>query len=72
MSDQTIPDEELKIEAWPLRPKGGQHVGDTSRAVKVTHLPTGTEALCSMARSQHHNRRIALEMIEFALTHPNS
>lgn len=68
MSD--IPANELKIEAWPPRQMGGQHVTDMRCAIKVTHLPSGTEAIVSIGRSQHANRMIAVEMIEAAITHP--
>ena len=66
-----INSEELKISVFPERDSyGGQHVGTISRGVKVEHLPTGTIAICTEARSQHINRLIAIEMIEYALTHP--
>lgn len=61
---------ELKIEIWPPRDRGGQHVAIIYTGVKITHIPTGTEAMSNMARSQHKNRAIAMEMIECALTHP--
>ena len=65
-----IPPEELKIQVWPKRQTGGQMVTIRSTGVKVTHIPTGTKAVCDMARYQHANRAIAIEMIEQALTHP--
>lgn len=64
-----IPPEELLIEAWPYSVKGGQHAG-VRPGVKITHLPTGTVAICELARSQHKNKNIALEMIVCALTSP--
>lgn len=67
---ETIPDEDVQVEHWTSRPPGGQHVG-TSMGVKVTHLPTGLIACCEVARSQHLNRRIALDMILGALTSPD-
>jgi peptide chain release factor len=39
---------------------GGQHVNRTESAVRVTHLPTGTQATASEERSQHQNRKLAL------------
>ena len=65
-----IPATDLKVEAVDNRPKGGQHVGYTSAAVRVTHVPTGISATVEM-RSQHRSRQIAMEMIEAALTSPN-
>ena len=46
---------------------GGQHAGSPATDVRVTHLPTGIMAQCGIHRSQHLNRRTALEMIEWAL-----
>ena len=39
---------------------GGQHVNRTESAVRVTHLPTGLQAVASEERSQHRNRKLAL------------
>ena len=68
MSD--IPAQDLKIEAWPPRPKGGQHVGGGSRGVRVTHLPSGIEATVDIGLSQHRHKDIAVDMILAAITHP--
>jgi len=68
-----IPPEELRVETWPIEgidQRGGQHVGG-HRGVRVTHLPTGIMAYVNVGRSQHHARRIAVDMIEAALTHPD-
>ncbi len=65
-----IPDEDLKIEAWPPREKGGQHVALTASGLKITHLPSGIEASVNVGRSQHINRMIAMDMIYQAITHP--
>lgn len=60
---------DLKVEAWPPRDKGGQHVG-TVTGVSVTHIPTGITATVNTDRSQFRNREIAMDMILTALTHP--
>lgn len=65
-----IPLEELQIDLWPLIEKGGQHVGCWQRGVKITHIPSGITVIVDHARSQHFNRRIAMDAIEGALTSP--
>jgi peptide chain release factor len=39
---------------------GGQHVNRTESAVRVTHVPSGLQAVASEERSQHRNRKLAL------------
>jgi protein subunit release factor A len=67
---EDIPHDHLKVEAWPPRDKGGQHVTDMRSAIKITHIPSGTEAIVQIGRSQHTNRQIAMDMILSAVTHP--
>ena len=50
------------------RRRGGQHVGSYNLGVEVIHRPTKIKAACNTERSQHHNRRICMEMIEWALS----
>jgi hypothetical protein len=38
--------------------------------VKVTHIPSGTEACVNIGRSHREPREITVSMIEAALTHP--
>jgi protein subunit release factor A len=60
----------LKIEIWPPRQTGGQIVGPGPQGVKITHLPSGLEAVSISERSQHRNKAIAMAMIEGGLTSP--
>ena len=46
---------------------GGQQAGLPATDVRVTHLPTGMMAQCGEGRSQHRNRMIAQEMVEWGL-----
>ena len=62
--------EDLQVEAWPPRQKGGQTVGTGPAGVKVTHTLSGIVACVDIGRSQHVNREIAINMIEAAITHP--
>lgn len=65
-----IPPDDLKIEIWPPRQKGGQHVGIGPMGVRITHIPSGIEAFVDIGRSQHRNKEIAMDMILAAITHP--
>jgi protein subunit release factor A len=66
-------DEAFKIEliyrgTGTTQSPGGQHAGIRAADVRVTHIPTGIMAQCGEARSQHQNRKVAMEMIEWALS----
>lgn len=67
-----IPAEDLRIEVWPIpgiHHRGGQHVG-IYPDIRITHLPSGIQAVVNVGRSQHINKIIAMDMILAAITHP--
>lgn len=47
---------------------GGQHVNTTDSAVHATHVATGIQVKVMTERSQHANKRRALELIQLKLT----
>ena len=59
--------DDLTVEPTSYRTVGGQHVGMTTCGVKVTHFPTKMSATCEAHRSQHMNRKVATDMIEWGL-----
>ena len=48
------------------KPKG-QQIGVPVSDIRVTHIATGIMAQCGVHRSQHKNKEIAVEMIEWAI-----
>jgi len=56
--------QDLKIETFRSGGPGGQHQNTTDSGVRVTHLATGLSAISTEERSQHRNRKRALERLE--------
>lgn len=56
--------EDVRIETFRASGPGGQHVNKTESAVRATHLPTALVALAQDGRSQHENRRLAIERLK--------
>jgi peptide chain release factor len=46
---------------------GGQHVNKTDSAVRAVHKPSGIQVRVETERSQHGNKRIAINLLEYKL-----
>lgn len=78
-SDTTFPiperDDDLlaqcRVDTFRAGGKGGQHQNTTESGVRLVHQPTGVRASSRNQRSQHRNRRIALDRLRRKLEKRN-
>lgn len=58
---------EIRFETCRAGGKGGQHVNKTDSAVRATHLSTGVSVRVESERSQHANKKRALQLLAMKL-----
>lgn len=68
MTEEDFADCKIEVYYSGHHHAGGQHINTTPAGIKITCEKYGLIAISDGDRSQHHNRRIALDMIEMALT----
>ncbi|CAN8105826.1 unnamed protein product [Discula destructiva] len=62
-SDFYIDPSEVRVETMRARGAGGQHVNKTESAIRLTHVPTGTQVSMQDQRSQSANRDAAWKIM---------
>ena len=72
-----IPDDDdellgqCRVETFRSGGAGGQHRDTTDSAVRLVHEPTGIRATAQDERSQHRNKKLALERLRERLEERN-
>lgn len=59
--------EDIKIESYPPRAVGGQHVGTGPNGILITHHPSQISVGVNSERSQHRNKELAILYLEYLL-----
>jgi ribosome-associated protein len=73
----SIPDDDeallaqCRVETFRAGGPGGQHQNTTESAVRLVHEPTGATVVARDERSQHRNRKLALQRLRVRLEELN-
>ncbi len=65
--DIEINPDDLEFEYMRSQGPGGQSVNKVNSCVRITHKPTGIAVKCQEEKSQHKNRKLALELLRTKL-----
>lgn len=60
---QTTTEMQLKFETFRCGGKGGQNVNKVETGVRAIHIPTGISVVSTEARSQHMNKKLAVNRL---------
>ena len=63
-TEMEIPEKDLDIVSFARSAgPGGQNVNKVATAVRITHIPTGIQVVCSVERSNAQNKRLAMSLL---------
>ncbi|QNM86712.1 peptide chain release factor H [Polaribacter pectinis] len=67
-----INENEIQFQAIRSSGAGGQHVNKVSSAIRAKHISTGIQVLVMDSRSQHQNKKIAIQRLQQKVAEFNS
>ena len=70
-NELTIQKKDIEFQAIRSSGPGGQHVNKVSSAVRAKHNTTGIQVLVSESRSQHQNKKIAVQRLKTLIGNHN-
>ena len=64
IANQHIHQKDITFETMRSTGPGGQHVNKVNSAVRATHLPSKTSVVVMDSRSQHQNKKLAIQRLQ--------
>jgi peptide chain release factor len=65
-------EEYVRFETFRSGGNGGQNVNKVETGVRAVHIPTGLAVVCTEARTQHLNKKLALSRLSDIISKQNS